>query len=260
MISWFQGLAIGGKLVAIGFQLLGIILVIAWAVFITKKQDAKRLPADTLSQGIENQKKSPARPYEDNKHQKQKGEFRIWHLLGSCLHNVEGKCVRPSADDEGDKCKQATHWVQPKNFGRIRVILRFSESHMRTIVNWLRRRVNQSGKEPCRRRIRHKWRYVETWFFSQHQTKHSSSSFEYATSNCCKAGINPFFSSTGSGTVPKDPPCGNRVTFVSIVQCGGNSSPRALERAVSHGYDAACGRTFYKGLCSWAGQTVLHSW
>jgi len=76
----------------------------------------------------------------------------------------------------------------------------------------------------CRRRIRHKWRYVETWFFSQHQTKHSSSSFEYATSNCCKAGINPFFSSTGSGTVPKDPPCGNRVTFVSIVQSGGNSS------------------------------------
>jgi len=112
----------------------------------------------------------------------------------------------------------------------------------------------------CRRRIRHKWRYVETWLFSQHQTKHSSSSFEYATSNCCKAGINPFSSSTGSGTVPKDPPCGNRVTFVSIVQCGGNSSPRALERAVSHGYDAACGRTFYKGLCSWAGQTVLHSW
>jgi hypothetical protein len=148
VISWFQNLTIGDKLIIIGFWLLGIIILIAWAVFITKRLGS--MPAVMLSQDAENRKKGTARRYKDNTHQKSKSQFRICRLLSSCRHILKDKGVRYPTDNCGDQCKQPAHYIQPKNCGRIRTaILSFSKScHIRTIVNIAKRRVNQSGKEP----------------------------------------------------------------------------------------------------------------
>jgi len=148
MISLFQSLTIGGKLIIIGFWLLGIIVLWAWAVFIARRLDARRLPTKILSQGIEECKKSAPRSYKGAKHQKPQSQFWIRRLLSSCHHIIKDNGVRCPADNCGDQCKQPAHRVKSKDFGRIRVIPPISISHIRTIVNRLRRRVNQSGKEP----------------------------------------------------------------------------------------------------------------
>jgi len=132
VISWFMSLTIGGKLIAIGFQLLGVILLIAWAVFITKRLGS--MPAVTLSQDAENRKKSTARQYKNSTHQKRKNQVGICRLLGSCHHIIKDNGVRYPTDNCGDQCKQPAQRVEPKNFGFIRVILLFPISHIRNIV------------------------------------------------------------------------------------------------------------------------------
>ena len=156
MLSWFMGLAIHHKVMIIGFYLLGIILVILWARFITKRLEPKTLPADKLSHSAEKCEKSPSRPCEDDNHQKPKKRFRIFHLLGSCIHSIKSNCIRYSTDNEGDNHKQPAHRVEPENFGRVRVrvILPLPQSHIRNIVARLRKLVNQSGKEPVMKGIR----------------------------------------------------------------------------------------------------------
>jgi hypothetical protein len=133
MLSWFMSLTIGGKLIIVGFQLLGIIVLWAWAVFIAERLDTKRLPTEMPSQGIEECKQSTARHYKGTKHQKPKSQFGICRLLGGCHHIIKDNGVRYLTDNCGDQCKQPAHRVKPKNFGRvikcIKVILRFSIPH-----------------------------------------------------------------------------------------------------------------------------------
>jgi hypothetical protein len=154
VISWFLSLDIGDKLIVIGCWLLGVIALLAWDVFIAKRLDAKRLPTNTLSQGVEECKKSTTRPYKDSNHQKHKGKFRIHyacHLLSGFHQIVKNDSIGYSTNNEGDECKEPPHRIQPKKFGLLRFILPSPISvpcHIGTIVNKLLRRVNQSGKEP----------------------------------------------------------------------------------------------------------------
>jgi hypothetical protein len=123
VISWFLSLAIHDKLMIIGFWMLGIILLYTWAVFITKRLGVKSLPAEYPSQASENPKQGTARHYEASKHQKPKDQFRIRRLLGSCCHIVKDKGVRCPAHSSGGQSKQPTQRVEPKNLGRVRIIL-----------------------------------------------------------------------------------------------------------------------------------------
>ena len=154
MISWFQSLSIGGKLIIIGFWLLGIILLWAWAVFITKRLELGIMPTEirsqNLSQDAENRKKRAARRYKDSTHKKPKSQFGICRLLSSCRHIVKDNGIRYPANNCGDQCKQPSQRVETKNFGDIRVILRFLQSHIRNIVAKLRRCVNHVYTEPRR--------------------------------------------------------------------------------------------------------------
>jgi hypothetical protein len=147
MISWFQSLTIGGKLIIIGFWLLGILLLVAWAIFITRKLSS--MPAVVPSQEAENGKKATTNPYKASTYHKPKSQFGICRLLSSCRHIVKDKSVRHATNNTRHQSKQPTQCIQPKNCSRIRtVILPFSSWHISAIVNKLRRRVNQSGKEP----------------------------------------------------------------------------------------------------------------
>ena len=146
MISWFQSLTIGDTLMTIGFWLLGVLLLYVWAVFITKRLGVKRLPTVSLSQGGENRKKATASRYEGSKHQKRKSQFGVCRLLGSRCDIVKDKGVRYPADNSRDQQKQPTQCIQAKYLGALRIVI--PKSHIATIVNKLRRRVNQSGKEP----------------------------------------------------------------------------------------------------------------
>ena len=146
MISWFMSLTIGGKLIAIGFQLLGVILLWAWAVFITKKLGS--MPAVTLSQEGEKPKKGTTRQYKNSTHQKRKSQVRICRLLGSCHHIIKDNGVRCPTNNTRDQSKQPTQRIQPKYFSVFGIVI--PKSHIDTIVNKLRRRVNQSGKEPTK--------------------------------------------------------------------------------------------------------------
>jgi hypothetical protein len=154
MLSWFMSLAIHHKVMIIGFYLLGIILLFLWAIFITKRFGSKTLSADNLSRTTEKCKKGTTRRHKDTTHQKPKSQFRICRLLSSCCHIFKDKGVRYPTDNCGDQCKQPARRVESKNFGRVRVraIFSLSQPHIRSIVNKLRRRVNESGKEPSRER------------------------------------------------------------------------------------------------------------
>lgn len=142
MISWFPSPTVGGTLLFVGFWLLGIILLYAWAVFITKRLRPKSLPAEHSSQASENPKQGTARHYEPSKRQKTKSQFRICRLLSSCCDIVKDKSVRYPTHNSREQCKQPAQRVEPKNFRCIRVILQFPISHIRTIVNKLQRGVN----------------------------------------------------------------------------------------------------------------------
>lgn len=153
MIGWFKNLTGSSNLEIIALYLLVIIGAIAWARFIVKRHDAKwssTIAPSFDEQAIENYKKDSNRTQKrDNQHKLEKG-YIVWsYLLSKFRYKVRTNLPYYQTDNERDKQKQPPYWGQAKNFGHIRVILRFPISHIRTIVNRLRRSVNHSGKEPA---------------------------------------------------------------------------------------------------------------
>ena len=154
-LSWYQSFAIDHPLVLITLLILGIIALIAWARFIEKRYDAKKLPMITPSslnernEGIENPKNTNGGQYEAENQQKQKEGFIVWSsLLRQCIGNLRTNWQQQQVNSEGDNPNYPCLQSKPKNLGGIGVIFLFSMFHIRTIVNKLRRRVNESGKEP----------------------------------------------------------------------------------------------------------------
>lgn len=147
MLDWFNSLTVTDKVMVVGFFTLGVILVTLWAMFIAKRHDAKELPADTLpfhKDSIENCKDATSSHYEDENQQKPKKRCVIWSFLGKCLNSVKEDHIRYPPDDKGDNQNQPSGRCHPSRT----ILMGFSQSHIRIIVNWLRRIVNHSGKEP----------------------------------------------------------------------------------------------------------------
>jgi hypothetical protein len=161
MLAWFQSLTIGYKLMVIGLHILGIVAVIAWVRFIEgrfiqKRYDSEKLSVGMLSslnevnEGIENCRDATSRHYEAKNQQKEKERPIVRpHLLCQCIHKLTTNWLQQQSDKDGDNSKYPALRGQTKNLRGFGTIPTFSQSrHIRTIVNWLRRRVNQSGEEP----------------------------------------------------------------------------------------------------------------
>ena len=152
MIGWFKNLTGSSTLEITALYLLVIIGAIAWAGFIAKRHDARwssTIAPSSDEQAVEDYEKDSNRTKKrDNQHKLQKA-YIVWsYLLSKFCYKVRANLPYNQTDNERDKQKQPPYRGQAKNFGRIRVISRFPISHIGIIVNWLRRRVNQSGKEP----------------------------------------------------------------------------------------------------------------
>ena len=152
MIGWFRVLVDSNKFEVIGLYLLVIILAIAWARFIAKKHDARRvsiLASYLGNQGIKNHKKDNNGTQERDTQHKLEKRHIIWsYLLSKFCYKARTDFPYYQTDNERDEQKQPSYQRQPKNFGHIKVILRFPRWHISAIVKRLYRRVNQSGKEP----------------------------------------------------------------------------------------------------------------
>jgi hypothetical protein len=158
MISWFQSFAITHTVMLISLLIIGILALMAWAKFIEKRYDAGKLPLVTPSslnecnERIEKRKNANSRRHEAENQQKPKERFVVWlSFLRECIGKLRTNWQQYQVNSEGDNPNYPRLQSKPKNFGRIRVILAFPAFpmfHIRTIVNKLRRLVNQSGKEP----------------------------------------------------------------------------------------------------------------
>jgi len=152
MIGWFRVLVGSDKLEIIGLYLLVIIPAIAWARFIAKRHDAKwpsSLASYLGNQGIKNCKNDSNSTQEcDNQHKPKKDSIVWLQLLRKCCYNLRLNLPYCHTHKERDDQKQPSNQCQAKNFHWSRIFLMFPVSHIRTIVNKLRRRVNHSGTEP----------------------------------------------------------------------------------------------------------------
>ena len=125
----FQSLSIGGKIVVVAWHILAILCLMLWEESKAQKHDARESSTATPNSLIEYTEKlvhTNKNPHErGNPHKRSCGG--IMNTLRNSWIQAHLYC---KANKKGD-----------------RSIYQF-RSHIRTIVNWLRRGVNQSGKEP----------------------------------------------------------------------------------------------------------------
>jgi hypothetical protein len=142
----FHSFSIAGKLTAIASFILVILLITLLDIYVAKRHATNKSPTEQLAEN---------RPDDNSRHtncggmpQHRKGGV-AWHYpLSNILNNWRNNPIHYYSEHDG-----TTHNRSPPS-GRTkptRIVFGFSRSHIRTIVNKLRRRVNQSGKEPCRK-------------------------------------------------------------------------------------------------------------
>lgn len=139
----FRSLSIAGKIAAIAGFVLVVLLITLLDMYFAKRHDASTLPTEQLAENRPDGDSSHANC--DDMPQHRKGGI-VWHyLLGKVLNNWGNNRIHYYSKHDG-----TTHNQSPLDGSAkpTRVIFRFSISHIRTIVNWLKGRVNQSGKEP----------------------------------------------------------------------------------------------------------------
>jgi hypothetical protein len=134
LFKQFWGFSIADKIIAVAGFVLIILLIILWEVVKAERHDTKRLSTATPYLIIKSAEKHihTTSTYSNNgnlrKHHS-RGVIRCY-LLETFRNSLRKHHVYYETDNNGDS---PTHTVQ---------------RHISTIVNKLRRRVNQSGKEP----------------------------------------------------------------------------------------------------------------
>jgi hypothetical protein len=130
----FQSLSIGGKIAIVASHILVVLLLMLWEEFRVQRHNAKRSSTATLN--------PLSQPVE------------------KLVHTVNTPCKRYNPNNRPSRGILNTfrnNWIQPhlycerSNSGN--TPFHPFRWHIRTIVNKLRRRVNQSGKEPLRRSL-----------------------------------------------------------------------------------------------------------
>ena len=142
----FRSLTATGKIAVVAGFILMILLVTLWARWLTRKHDAMKLPVSvqpSANKLVEKCKDATSESTNSNDLQKQRKNRVIWHCLLSTFRNDLRKWrFQYHAEDDGYNQKDPVQTQTRTRFS-------FPQSrHIRTIVNKLRRRVNQSGKEP----------------------------------------------------------------------------------------------------------------
>ena len=130
MTAWldaFQSLTVGGKIAFISGHILVILLIMLWEMHAAHSHDAKRLiTAEHAEKLVHTVQTSPKNDDIQNVHS------GVRYLLDKFCNNLRKPPFYYQSGDDGDN--------PPCHLQ--------SQRHIRIIVDWLRKRVNQSGKEP----------------------------------------------------------------------------------------------------------------
>ena len=140
----FLGLPIVGKAAAITAIVLVTLLITLLDIHIGKRHKASRSPTEHLAENRPDD--SGSRPNRGNVPQRRKRSVAWQSALGNALSDWRQKCIRQHSERQRDTYNQSP---LEASANPARSILLFPiPCHIRTILNKLRGRVNQSGKEP----------------------------------------------------------------------------------------------------------------
>jgi hypothetical protein len=135
LFQYFQSLSTTGKVSLIAGYILMALLIILWEKSKARRRAATRLPTLAPNSTIEETEKLihaiTTPPSKDNQYD---ARNRVRHLLETFRSNLSKCIVYCKSHNDGEKHPNCHQDYIPK--------------HIRSIVDCLRRRVNQSGKEP----------------------------------------------------------------------------------------------------------------
>jgi len=129
LFEQFRSLSIGGKIAMVSGHVLVILLIVLWETSRAQRHNAKRLSATTIEPTEKLIHTIGTSPQKGNLCNAHKG---LTYLLETFRNSLSKYHLYYQSDKDGNS---PTYPVQ---------------RHMRAIVNKLRRRVNQSGKEPAK--------------------------------------------------------------------------------------------------------------
>jgi len=136
LFQYFQSLSVWGKVAVIAGYALMALLIILWEQSRVRRHAATRLPTVIPNSVIEQTEKfvhtSPTSTRKENQYKPHK---RMWHLLETLRINFSKPIIYCESRTNGN---DIAHHLQQR-----------ISTHISIIVNRLRRRVNESGKEPA---------------------------------------------------------------------------------------------------------------